>query len=241
MADSLNPILSFAAGALTILSPCVLPLIPIVLGSAAQRDRFGPLALSVGLVASFTLTGFVVAVFGSSLGLDGEIVRSVGAVLLILLGLAMLLASGQQWFAKLAGPVANWASAKQDRLADKGLAGQALIGVLLGIVWSPCVGPTLGTATVLASQGRSLGEVAVVMGAFGLGIAVVLLILSLATRKFLQRWQGRMMATGHRGKVVLGALLITVGLAILLGLDRLLEAAILSVSPDWLVEWSTRF
>lgn len=241
MADSLNPILSFAAGALTILSPCVLPLIPIVLGSAAQRDRFGPLALSVGLVASFTLTGFVVAVFGSSLGLDGEIVRSVGAILLILLGLAMLLASGQQWFAKLAGPIANWASAKQHSLADKGLAGQALIGVLLGIVWSPCVGPTLGTATVLASQGRSLGAVAVVMGAFGLGIAVVLLILSLATRKFMQRWQGRMMVTGHRGKVVLGALLIIIGLAILLGLDRLLEAAILSVSPDWLVEWSTRF
>ena len=241
MSDSLNPILAFAAGALTILSPCILPLVPIVLGSAAQRDRFGPLALSVGLVASFTLTGFVVAVFGSSLGLDGEIVRSVGAILLILLGLAMLLASGQQWFAILAGPVANWASAKQDALADKGLAGQALIGVLLGIVWSPCVGPTLGTATVLASQGRSLGAVAVVMGAFGLGIAVVLLILSLATRQFLQRWRGRMMAAGHRGKIILGVLLVIVGLAILLGIDRWLEAAILSISPDWLVEWSTRF
>lgn len=241
MADSLSPILSFAAGALTILSPCVLPLVPIVLGSAAQRDRFGPLALSAGLVASFTLTGFVVAVFGSTLGLDGEIVRSVGAVLLILLGLAMLLESGQRWFAKLAGPIANWASAKQGRLADKGLAGQTLIGVLLGIVWSPCVGPTLGTATVLASQGQSLGAVAVVMGAFGLGIAVVLILLSLATCQFMRRWRGRMMTAGHRGKIVLGVLLMIVGLAILLGLDRMLEAAILSVSPDWLVEWSTRF
>ena len=241
MAASLSPVLSFAAGALTILSPCVLPLIPIVMGSAAQRDRFGPLALSAGLVASFTVTGFVVAVFGSSLGLDAEIVRSAGAVLLILFGAVMLLVSGQSLFARLAGPVANWAATKQQGLADKGLAGQALIGVLLGIVWSPCVGPTLGTATVLASQGQSLGAVAVVMGAFGLGIASVLLLLSLATRGFLQRWRVRMMATGHRGKIVLGAMLIAVGLAILLGIDRMLEAAILSISPDWLIEWSTRF
>ena len=113
--------------------------------------------------------------------------------------------------------------------------------MLLGIVWSPCVGPTLGTATVLASQGKSLGAVAVVMGAFGLGIASVLLLLSLATRGFMQRWRGRMMATGHRGKIMLAVLLILVGTAILLGIDRILEAAILSASPDWLIEWSTRF
>lgn len=241
MSDALSPILSFAAGTLTILSPCILPLIPIVMGSAAQRDRFGPLALSVGLVASFTATGFIVAVFGSSLGIDAEVVRWIGSLLLILLGLTMLLASGQNLVARLAGPIASWAASKQQGLADKGLAGQALIGVLLGIVWSPCVGPTLGTATVLASQGKSLGAVAVVMGAFGLGIASVLLLLSLATRGFMQRWRGRMMATGHRGKIMLAVLLILVGTAILLGIDRILEAAILSASPDWLIEWSTRF
>ena len=54
-------------------------------------------------------------------------------------------------------------------------------------------------------------------------------------------WRGPMMATGHRGKLILGSLLVVVGVAILFGLDRVLEAAILSVSPDWLIEWSTRF
>ena len=66
------------------------------------------------------------------------------------------------------------------------------------------------------------------MAAFGLGIATVLLLIGLATRQFLQRWRGRMMAAGHRGKVGLGVLLMIVGLAILLGIDRWLEAAILS-------------
>lgn len=241
MADTLSPLLSFAAGALTILSPCVLPLIPIVMSGAAQRDRFGPLALATGLVVSFTATGFVIAAFGNALGLDGETVRAAGAALLILLGLAILLASGQGFLARIAGPIANWASVKQQGLADKGLAGQALIGVLLGIVWSPCVGPTLGTATVLASQGKSLGAVAVVMAAFGLGIAVVLLVLSLVTRQFMTRWRGKMMTAGHHAKIALGTLLVAVGAAILFGIDRHLEAWILSISPDWLVEWSTRF
>ena len=60
--STLNPLLAYAAGALTILSPCVLPLVPIVLGSAAQRHRLGPLALAAGLVGSFTIVGFAVAV-----------------------------------------------------------------------------------------------------------------------------------------------------------------------------------
>ena len=66
MSGSLSPAVAYAAGALTILSPCVLPLIPIVLGSAAQRHRWGPLALALGLVMSFTLTGFFIAAFGAS-------------------------------------------------------------------------------------------------------------------------------------------------------------------------------
>jgi len=80
--EVLNPLLAFGAGALTILSPCVLPLVPVVLGSAAQRHRLGALALAAGLVASFTIVGFVLAAFGSMLGVDPDQVRLVGAVIL---------------------------------------------------------------------------------------------------------------------------------------------------------------
>lgn len=73
MSNALNPVLAYAAGALTILSPCVLPLVPIVLGSAAQRHRFGPLALATGLVISFSLTGFALATVGEAAGIDVRI------------------------------------------------------------------------------------------------------------------------------------------------------------------------
>ncbi|WP_292948438.1 hypothetical protein [Novosphingobium sp.] len=90
MADVLSPVLAYAAGALTILSPCVLPLGPIVLGSAAQAHPRGPLALAGGLVTSFTLTGFLLATIGAASGFDGDWVRLTGAALLIAAGVALV-------------------------------------------------------------------------------------------------------------------------------------------------------
>ena len=239
MTTGLDPVLAFAAGALTILSPCVLPLVPIVLGSAAQRNRFGPLALAAGLVVSFTTVGFAVAAFGSIAGLDGDAVRIAGAVLLVAIGIVLLVPAVQHLAERAAAPLARWAGERQAGLERFGLAGQAAIGVLLGLVWSPCVGPTLGAATVLAAQGQDLGAVAAVMLAFGLGIATVLLVIAFAARNVLARWRGRMMRAGGTGKRVLGGLLATVGILILTGGDRVFEGLVVSASPQWLTDITT--
>jgi cytochrome c-type biogenesis protein len=239
MTDTLSPLLAFGAGALTILSPCVLPLVPIVLGSAAQRHRYGPLALAAGLVASFTIVGFAVATVGASAGFDGEAVRLFGAVLLVLAGIFLLVPAAQALLTRVATPLANWASQRQAGLERFGLAGQAAIGVLLGLVWSPCVGPTLGAATVLAAQGENLGQVAFVMFAFGLGIATVLLVVAFASRAVFMRWRGTLMSTGSGGKRALGGLLLVVGVMIFTGLDRILEGVLVSASPEWLTDLTT--
>ena len=239
MSAGLSPVLAFGAGALTILSPCVLPLVPIVLSSAAQRHRLGPLVLAAGLVLSFTVVGFLVATLGASSGFDGEVIRIFGAVMLVVAGIFLLSSKAQELATRLATPLADWGNARQDSLERFGLAGQAGIGVLLGIVWSPCVGPTLGAATVLAAQGENLGDVALVMLAFGMGIATVLLVLATLTRSALGRWRGRMMATGKTGKYVLGGLLIGVGILIFTGFDRVIEGVLVSASPEWLTELTT--
>jgi len=239
MSNALNPALAYAAGALTILSPCVLPLVPIVLGSAAQKHRLGPLALAAGLVASFTLTGFAVATVGEAAGVDSDAVRWVGAIVLLLVGLSLLIPQFQRMSERVAAPLAAWATSRQAGLERYGLWGQAGIGALLGLVWSPCVGPTLGAATVLASQGQDLAGVAFVMAAFGLGIASVLLILAFAARSFITRWRGKLMSAGNGGKKVLGALVVMVGLLILTGTDHLIEGIILTASPQWLTDLTT--
>lgn len=239
MADALNPLLAYAAGALTILSPCVLPLVPIVLGSAAQAHRHGPLALAAGLVGSFTITGFLLATVGATSGFDGDWVRIFGATMLMLAGIVLLLPQFQSLVTRATTPLANWANAKQAGLERHGLAGQAAIGVLLGLVWSPCVGPTLGAATVLAAQGENLTVVAITMAAFGLGIASVLVVLAVATRSMMARWRGKLLSTGAAGKRVFGGLLMIVGVLIFTGGDKMLEGILVAASPDWLVDLTT--
>ena len=239
MASGLNPLLAYAAGALTILSPCVLPLVPIVFSAAGQKHRFGPFALAAGLVVSFTVTGFLVATAGDVLGVDSDLLRLIGGIVLLIVGAALLIPASQRHFERLAGPLATWAAGHQSRLARFGIIGQAGIGALLGPVWSPCVGPTLGAATVLAAQGENLGEVAAVMAAFGLGIATMLLVLGLAARSLIARWRVRLLSAGQGGKKVLGGLIVVVGLLIVTGSDRSAEAALLAASPQWLTSLTT--
>ncbi|MEP6827424.1 MAG: cytochrome c biogenesis protein CcdA, partial [Aestuariivirga sp.] len=99
---------AFAAGSLSILSPCVLPLIPVVLGSAAAKGRSGPWLLAAGLVLSFVTIGMFVSLVGFSIGLDGRFFRAVSAVMLLAIGLVLAVPYLQRQFAMASGPVGNW-------------------------------------------------------------------------------------------------------------------------------------
>ena len=233
--------LAFLAGILSVLSPCVLPLVPIVLGTAASEHRLGPLALAAGLALSFTTIGLFVATVGFAMGLDTDVFRLVSAVLLIGVGLVLLAPRLQEQFAVAAGPVSQWAGGYLDNFAATGFAGQFGLGLLLGAVWTPCVGPTLGAASLLAAKGENLGQVALTMLAFGIGAALPLMLLGFLSREAMQRWRGRLMEAGKGGKTLLGALLLAIGLLIATGLDKRLEAALVDASPEWLTNLTTRF
>lgn len=233
--------LAFLAGVLTVLSPCVLPLLPIVLGAAASQHRLGPLALARGLALSFTAIGLFVATIGFAMGLDTGVFRTVSAVLLIGVGLVLLVPRLQEQFALAAAPVSNFAGGYADNFTPGGLAGQFGLGLLLGAVWSPCVGPTLGAASVLAAKGENLPQVALTMLAFGVGAALPLLLLGILSREALMRWRSRLMEGGKAGKTALGLILVAVGLLVATGLDKRLEAILVEASPDWLTQLTTRF
>jgi cytochrome c-type biogenesis protein len=233
--------LALVAGVLSTLSPCVLPLLPLVLGAALNESRFGPAALAAGLALSFVAIGLFVATIGYGIGLDAGVFRIFGAGLLIAIGTVLLVPALQTRFAGLAAPVSNWAQGTLGRFDRAGLTGQFLLGLLLGAVWSPCVGPTLGAASVLAAQGKDLGQVALTMTAFGIGAAVPLLALGLISRETMLRWRGTMLGAGQGGKLVVGGLLVVLGVLIFSGLDKSLEAYLVEQSPAWLTRLTTRF
>lgn len=233
-------VFGFLAGTLSILSPCILPLLPIVLGAAASKHRFGPLALAAGLTVSFTAVGLFVATIGFAIGLDGEIIRQGGGVLLAAVGLVLLVPVLSARFATAAGPASNWIESRLGGVGDgEGLAPQFAMGLVLGAVWSPCVGPTLGAASLLAAQGQSLGQVGLVMLLFGLGAALPLAIIGTASREVLMKWRTRMLAAGSMGKMLLGGFLLLIGILVATGMDKVLEAWLIDLSPEWLTRLTT--
>jgi cytochrome c-type biogenesis protein len=232
---------AFVAGALSVLSPCVLPLVPIVMATAASAHRYGPFALSAGVAISFVALSLFVATVGFAIGLDGTFFRTIAAFLLVAVGAVLVVPPLQERVAVAAGPISNWADQKFGGCAGPGLFGQFGVGLVLGAVWSPCVGPTLGAASLLAAQGKDLGQVALTMLAFGFGAVLPLLILGSLSRELLNRWRNTLASAGSGGKYVLGGVLIVTGLAILTGLDKALEAQIVAASPAWLTQLTTRY
>lgn len=233
--------LAFLAGVLSLLSPCVLPLVPMVLAAATGEHRMGPAALAAGLALSFTSIGIFIALFGFALGLDADVFRVAAAVLMIAIGAVLLLPATQVRLAAAAGPAANWTEQRFGNFSTSGLTGQFGVGLLLGAVWAPCVGPTLGAASLLAARGENLGQVSLTMLAFGVGAALPLLLLGFASRETIMRWRGKLMTGGKAGKAIMGALLVLVGVAILTGFDKTVETALTQSSPAWLIDLTTRF
>jgi len=233
--------LGYLAGLLSTLSPCVLPLVPILLATAVAAHKQGPYALALGLALSFALVGIFLATIGASLGLEASTFRNVAAVILIGFAIVLLSSKLQQRFAVATSGLSSAGDSQLARVRLDGLPGQFVIGLVLGIVWSPCVGPTLGAATTLASQGQNLAQIALLMALFGLGAASPLVLLGSLSRATVQRVRGRMMAAGKSGKMVLGTLLLVVGVAILTGWDKRFEAWAVDVSPAWLTELTTRY
>lgn len=233
--------LGYVAGVLTLLSPCVLPLIPIVLATALAAHRLGPYALALGLTVSFASIGVFVAVLGASLGLDQSFFRNVAALFLIAFGILLLSTRLQERVATAASGMSAAGDGFISRLNLDGLAGQLVIGMVLGIVWSPCVGPTLGAATTLASQGQNLAQISLLMVIFGLGAGTPLVALGSVSRGTMLRLRGRLLSAGNLGKSVLGIVFVLLGFAILSGLDKAFEAWVIGIYPGWLNDLTTRF
>ena len=225
--------LALAAGGLSTLNPCVFPLLPLVVGGSLQAHRAGPVFMGLGMVASFALIGLRVGVAGPALGIDGDSIRTAGGVLLLLLGAVMLVPALNEHFTRLMTPLASGADGLSSRINATSLGGSFLLGGLLGLVWSPCSGPLLISAlTLVASEGGALRGT-LILGAFGLGAAVPLIIAAYASRAGFTRMRGWVLGHIKTLKTGFGIMLVGLGIAILMNWDKRLEALVIPFLPDW--------
>lgn len=233
--------LALAAGSLTTLSPCVFPILPLVLGGAVQRNRLAPVAMGVGMATSFAVIGFLLGALGPALGIDGDHVRTFGAVLLITFGLVMLVPQLNARFTEWMLPIASSANSASTRLDSGSLGGAFLLGGVLGLVWSPCSGPLLASALTLVASEGGAGRGALILGLFGLGAAIPLVAVAYASRSGLAHARGWVLGHIEGIKKAFGVIILLAGLAILSGADKWLEARVVDLLPDNWVALTVRF
>lgn len=234
-------ILAYLAGLLTLINPCVLPVLPIVLASALQASRAGPLALAAGMGLSFVVFGMAVALFGRALGLTPEMLAQAGAVVMMGFGMVLLVPRLSTGFALATAGVAARADAGIDTVNRSTTGGQFLGGVLLGAVWVPCVGPTLGGAIALASTGDSLLWATAIMTGFALGIGTVIVALAYGAQSAIRARRDALRGLAMRARPAMGALFLLTGAILFFELHYPAEAWLIENLPYWLQDLSVRY
>ena len=221
--------LAIAAGVLTILAPCILPVLPFLLGTSGGRSRWRPLAIVGGFVVSFSLIGAALATAGTFLGISNGSLRVIAGLLLLLFGAALffekayerLAALIQPALAKLGAGVSGGASTKTDALSG------LLVGFSLGLIWTPCAGPILGTILTLAARTSDYVTTAFLFFAYALGAGLPMLAIAYGSHRLQERFRsiGRLQPVLNK---VFGLLVMLTAVAILTGYDIVVQA--------WLVE-----
>jgi cytochrome c-type biogenesis protein len=238
---SLNLGFSFLAGILTSLSPCVLPILPMLFGGAIQKNRLAPLFMILGLATSFVVVGLLIGSLGHLIGLESEDLRLISVIVLILLGISLLSSKLQNLISEKMSGVSSQGSKWTYYFSEDSVGGALAIGLLLGVVWSPCVGPTLGVAISLASQTSELGNAFLIMLVFALGASIPMLGISYGLRSVVLRNRSKILTASQASKKIFGLLLIVVGLVLLFGVDKVIETHLLNILPEAWVDIITKY
>lgn len=234
-------ILAYLAGLLTLINPCVLPVLPIVLAGALGASPRGPVALAAGMSLSFVVLGLAISSIGPLIGLTPEMLADAGAVMMIVFGTILLVPRLSAGFATATAGFSSRADAGLDGINRDGLTGQFTAGLLLGAVWSPCIGPTLGGAISLASQGQNLIWAGAIMTAFAAGVSTIILALGYGAKTAIRRRQAAMQRLASTARPIMGGVFVAVGVALLLRLHHLAEIWAIQNLPPWLIDLSVKF
>ena len=229
---------SALAGSLTILSPCVLPVLPFVTASSLRSHKLGPLALALGLLISFVGASILISSTGFIIGLRSDTMKIVAGFLMTLSGLLFMSQKLSDQLASKLSFLANFQTSKNQNRSE--LLTEFLNGLVLGVVWTPCSGPSLGVALGFAAKSGSLGEASLRLSLFGIGAVIPLLLFSYGAKSLLKNVKNNSQKISYIKKIF-GILIMGFGAAIITGYDRSIESFLTGILPDSLLSFITQF
>ncbi|MGI8827371.1 MAG: cytochrome c biogenesis protein DipZ [Chloroflexota bacterium] len=229
----MSPLLAFAflSGFLTIFAPCVWPLLPVVLSASAVGNRKTALGIVVGVTGSFGLVTLSASYVVASLHVDPNTLRLVAVVVIAYLGVSMLVPALARLQESALSRFTNMLPGAGRRDANV-LGSGMLLGVSLGVVWSPCAGPILATITTLALMARVSGDLVLVTACYMAGVAIPLFAFAYGGQRLLRRLTVMKRYSGHAHRVF-GAVIVLTAIGIYSSYDKVVEAQLLNVAPQY--------
>lgn len=225
-------LLAIVAGVLTTLAPCILPILPVILG-VGTGSKWRPIFVVLGFIGAFSVFGAAFATVGSFLGLSNETFRTVAIVLLVFFAFALI-------FEKIYQKLTAGISATLNRLGAKISAGSAtkksassgiLVGVSLGVIWTPCAGPILGTILTLAAAEGDFLTTSILFAAYSFGAGVPMLGIAYGSGWLFSKLKF-LSERSHLLNRIFGILILITALGIAFGYDRVVQAFLVQFYPS---------
>lgn len=223
-------VFSFLAGLVTILSPCILPILPIVLSGGATGGKKRPFGIIIGFILSFTFFTLALSSLVRTLGISADLLRSISVVIILGFGLSLLVPT----FTKITESLFNRLSTilPNQNNQGSGFGGGVLLGLSLGLVWTPCVGPIIASViTLAATSSVNLGATLVTIS-YSIGTAIPMFAIMYSGRTFSQKYPWILAHTEALQKVF-GTVMIIMAIAILFNLDRAFQTYVLTIFPNY--------
>lgn len=222
---------AFLAGLVTAVAPCILPVLPILLTGGVAQGRWRPWGIILGTVLSFSAFTLALSWLVDQLNLPPDVSRTVGIVLLVGFGLTLAIPFLRDRFETWISRRVRRTGAPQTQRT--GFGGGLLLGISLGAVWTPCAGPILASVTTVTTTGVVNANIVLVTVAYAFGAALPMGLIAALGQRIVKRirWIGV-----HVGQVqqAFGVILLATALLMVTNLDRYIQSAIVSVTPEWL-------
>lgn len=222
-------IFAFLAGIITILSPCILPILPVILASSMPGSTRRPYGIITGFILSFTFFTLFLSSLVRVIGVTPEALRTLSVIVIGGLGLSLLIPRFQQLLESLFSRLANWLPNTSSRT---GFGGGVVVGLSIGLLWTPCVGPILASVIALAATGQVTSDAVVITLAYSLGTAIPMLLIIWGGQQLLARVPWLLHHTNQIQKAF-GVVMILTALTIYNGWDRTFQSYVLTKFPGY--------
>ncbi len=225
-------IFSFVSGVVTVLSPCILPILPIILSStvgAKEINRQRPIGVIIGFVSSFTFFTLFLTSIISLFGIPAQTLRLFSVAVIGFFGISLLVPSAQAYVERLFTRLTRIVTPTSQR---PGILGGVLVGFSIGLLWTPCVGPILASVLSLAIIGSVTIDAFLITLAYSLGTAIPMFMIMLAGQNALRSVPWLVNRTQEIQKTF-GVIMVLTAIGIYFGIDKSFQVYILNLFPNY--------